>query len=115
MASLFTRDVVDAFNLKQRGTGCVAYNPAAKEPTYGYVPDMASGIAFSIVFGLIMIAHFGQTIFYRKWWYLSFGIGALSELMGWAARAAAHHCPYDKTLFSLQISILIIGQSFIVL
>jgi len=29
--------------------------------------------------------------------------------MGWAARTAAHPCPYNKTLFSLQISILILG------
>ena len=28
--------------------------------------------------------------------------------MGWAARLAAHWCPYNSTLFSLQISILII-------
>ena len=36
---------------------------------------------------------------------LSFAAG---ECIGWAGRAAAHHCPYNKTLFSLQISILII-------
>ena len=110
MASLFVRGG-DAFDLKTRGDGCTAYNAAAKDPTYGYVPNLAAGIVFSLVFGLIMLAHFAQTIQYRKWWYLSFGVGALGELMGWAARAAAHNCPYDKTLFSLQISILIIGVS----
>lgn len=28
--------------------------------------------------------------------------------MGWVARTATHHCPYNSTLFNLQISILII-------
>lgn len=110
MATLITRATVDAFDLKKRGDGCVAYNAAAKEPTYGYVPNLAAGIVFSVVFGLTMIAHFAQVIQYRKWWYLTLPLGALCELMGWAARAAAHNCPYSSTLFSLQISILIIGM-----
>ncbi len=37
-----------------------------------------------------------------------FADSILGECLGWAARAGAHHCPYNKTLFSLQISILII-------
>ena len=111
MTSLFERAVGDAYDLKTRDTGCVAFNPDAKLPTYGYDPTLAPGIVFSVVFGLTMLAHFAQTIQHRKWWYLSFGIGALSELVGWAARAAAHNCPYNKSLFSLQISILIIGAS----
>ena len=76
---------------------------------FQYDPTLAPGIVFSIVFGLIMLAHTVQTIQYRKWWYFSFAIGALAELMGWTARAAAHACPYNKDIFSLQIAILIIG------
>ena len=34
----------------------------------------------------------------------------IGECIGWAGRAGAHHCPYSKTLFSLQISILIICE-----
>ena len=101
---------VDAFDLKNRDTGCVPYNPAAKAPTYGYVPGLAAGIVYSVVFGLITLGHVAQTVKYRKWWYITFALGAVAELIGWAGRAAAHHCPYDKTLFSLQISILIIGK-----
>lgn len=107
---LLTRSPGDAFDLAGRNTGCVAYNSKAKEPTYGYDPSLVAGIIFSVVFGLTMSAHILQTIKYRKWWYLSFAIGALCELIGWAARAAAYGCPYSKTLFSLQISILIIGK-----
>ena len=111
MASLvLTRRDGAAFDTMSRSTGCVAFDPSAKLPVYGYDPSLAPGIVFSVVFGLTMIAHFYQAIRYRKWWYLTFAIGALGELIGWAARAAAHNCPYNKTLFSLQISILIIGE-----
>ena len=109
MTALFQRAGGNAFSLVTRSTGCVAFDPDAKLPTYGYDPTLAPGLVFSVVFGVTMLAHFAQAIQYRKWWYLTLGIGALSELMGWAARAAAHNCPYNKTIFSLQISILIIG------
>ena len=111
MASLFERAAGDAHDLKTRVNGCVAFDPSAKLPTYGYDPTLAAGIIFSVVFGLTMLAHLVQTIQYRKWWYSAIGLGALGELIGWIARAAAHNCPYNKALFSLQISILIIGSS----
>ena len=112
MTSLFQRTEGDAFNLVDRSTGWVAFDPAAKLPTYGYDPTLAPGIVFSVAFGVTMLAHFAQAIQYRKWWYLTLGVGALSELIGWAARAAAHSCPYNKSIFSLQIAILIIGTQF---
>lgn len=37
----------------------------------------------------------------------------IGECLGWAGRAGAYHCPYNKTLFSLQISILIICMHYL--
>lgn len=34
---------------------------------------------------------------------------AIGECLGWLARAAAHNCPYNKTLYSLQIIVLVLG------
>ena len=103
--------MVDAFDLKHRAKGCVAYNPDAKLPTYGYVPTLSAGIIYTVVFAIITVLLTLRVIKSKKWWYLSLPIGALAETIGWAGRAAAHHCPYNSSLFSLQISILIIGMS----
>ncbi|MCJ1459542.1 hypothetical protein MMC28_009921 [Mycoblastus sanguinarius] len=96
----------------QRGKGCVAYDPTAKAPTYGYVPNLAPGIVFSIVFFLSLSMHIFQTIRSRKWWYSSLALGAFGECLGWAGRTGSHYCPYNSSLFSLQISILIISPCF---
>jgi len=92
----------------QRSKGCVTYDPRAIAPTYGYDPSLAAGIVFTVVFFLSMLHHIWQTVRSRKWWYSALALGAFGEGLGWAGRAAAHHCPYNKTFFSLQISILII-------
>lgn len=96
---------------KARGKGCVAWDPAV-DNIFHYDPSLAAGVIFSVVFALSMLAHTAQTIISRKWWLLSFALGALGELMGWAARAAAHKCAYNDTLFKLQISVLIIAPCF---
>lgn len=94
---------------KQQGTGCVPYDPAANPP-YNYVPSTAPGVVFVVCFSLAMLGHIAQVGISRKWWYTSFTLGAMSELMGWAARLYSHRCPYNNDAFTLQISILIIGK-----
>lgn len=78
-SELFTRDLL-AHELpkKQQGSGCLAYDPLV-DPTYGYVPNLAVGIAFAVIFGLIMIAHIAQTSIKRKWWYITFALAALGN------------------------------------
>ena len=99
-----------AFDVNKRSTGCVAYNPAAKEPIYGYVPHIAPGVIFSVCFAVIFAATTFLTIRSRKWWYSALVLGVLGELVGWIGRIGAHYCPYSANIFSLQISILIIGK-----
>ena len=63
-------------NNSQRGKGCVPYDPNAKAPTYGYDPNLAAGIIFTVVFFLSMIAHMVQVAASRKWWYSALALGA---------------------------------------
>ncbi|KAI9691012.1 MAG: hypothetical protein M1822_008632 [Bathelium mastoideum] len=112
LLNLLTRDVpAHELSQKQQSVGCVAYDPLV-DPGYGYIPTLAAGIVFSIIFGLTMFAHITQTVIKRKWWYSTFAIAAVGECVGWAARAAAHKCVYNQSLFSLQISILILSPCF---
>ena len=126
MAALFTRNG-DVFDDTTREKGCVAYDASAKDPTYGYVPHLEVGIIYTVVFAIIFVVTSWQTIRSRKWWYLALVLGVLgkssswavqnpitnirllAELIGWASRIGAHYCPYNSSVFSLQISILIIG------
>lgn len=76
MSSLFQRDG-DAYDLKDRLTGCVAYNANAKTPGYGYDPHAAPGVIFTLVFGISALAHIVQSFRGRKLGYLTFAVGAL--------------------------------------
>lgn len=59
-----------------RSVGCVAYDPLV-EPAYGYVPSLAAGIVFVIVFFLILVTHCVQITIKRQWWYSLIALGAL--------------------------------------
>ena len=98
-----------ALNNADQGKGCVPFDPLA-DPPYNYVPSLAAGIIFVVFFTASLIGHIVQTGLSRRWWYSAFALGALCELMGWAARLASHYCPYNSDAFTLQISILIIGE-----
>ena len=76
--ALFDRSSTPAamLNNSQRGKGCVPYDPNAKAPTYGYDPNLAAGIIFTVVFFLSMIAHMVQVAASRKWWYSALALGA---------------------------------------
>lgn len=109
--SLFSRDVpASQLDSMTRSMGCVAYDPAV-QPSFGYVPSLAAGIIFTIVFAGSMIGHIFQSTIPRKWWYLLIAVGSLGELIGWAGRLASHWCVYNKSLYIMQIAILIICES----
>lgn len=76
--ALFDRSSTLAATLEnsQPGKGCVPYDPNAIAPTYGYDPDLAAGIVFTLVFLLSMLAHIVQVATSRKWWYSTFALGA---------------------------------------
>ncbi|KAG9945505.1 RTA1-domain-containing protein, partial [Aureobasidium melanogenum] len=92
-------------------TGCVAYNPAQRT-AYGYVPSLAAGIVYCVLFGLSMIAHTFQAIKTRALWNLVFAVGCLTEILGWAARTWSSECPYNANAFLMQICTLIIAPTF---
>ena len=117
-----------AFSITTRSGGCVSFDLIAKVPTYGYVPHLEAGVVYTAVFAIILTVTLWQTITGRKWWYFCLVLGVLGknhlsyvciefadlrftgELIGWAGRIGAHFCPYNSSFFSLQISILIIGE-----
>ncbi|KAL2030267.1 hypothetical protein VTO58DRAFT_107621 [Aureobasidium pullulans] len=92
-------------------TGCEAYNPLQRT-AYGYVPSLAAGIVYCVLFGLSMFFHVFQAIKTRALWNLVFAIGCLTEVLGWAARSWSNECPYNANAFLMQICTLIIAPTF---
>ncbi|KAI5249980.1 RTA1-domain-containing protein [Aureobasidium subglaciale] len=92
-------------------TGCMAYDPRQRS-AYGYVPSLAAGIVYCVLFGLSGLAHTFQAIRTRALWNLVFAIGCLTEVLGWAARSWSNQCPYNANAFLMQICTLIIAPTF---
>ncbi|GAB7346850.1 hypothetical protein MBLNU459_g1935t1 [Dothideomycetes sp. NU459] len=91
--------------------GCTPWTPGVSN-AYGYKPSLAAGIVYCVLFGLSMLFHVFQTIRTRAWWTIVFSIGALTELLGWAARTWSSECPYNSNAFLMQICTLIIAPTF---
>jgi len=98
-------------NQLQLRTGCHAPIDGIL-PTYGYFPSEAAGITFVILFSISTIAHIFQSVKSRQFWYLTFAIGGVSELIGWGGRLWSSQCPYNNTAFLMQISTLIFAPAF---
>ena len=77
--TLFVRELARNLSNSQRSSGCIAYDPVAKAPTYGYVPNLAAGIIFTVIFFLSLFAHVFQVIRSRKWWYSTLALGAFGK------------------------------------
>ncbi|KAK5800512.1 hypothetical protein VI817_002724 [Penicillium citrinum] len=82
------------------------------DTSYGYVPTLGAGIAYCVLFGLSMLLHTFQFCWKRTWWASVFSVGCLVEVIGWAGRTWSSECPYNSTAFLMQISTLIIGESY---
>lgn len=62
---------------QQLKTGCHAPVDGINT-SYGYVPSLAAGIVFCILFGLSMIMHSVQAVWKRTWWGFVFSVGCIS-------------------------------------
>ena len=91
-----------------RPPACAPYS-SSEYFTYGYQPSLASGIFFSIAFGVITIVQIQYMLRYKAWWMFFLVAGAGFDLMGWVARTIAHQCIFSDIINSLQISTLITG------
>jgi hypothetical protein len=88
---------------------CVAWLGHPASP-YSYRPSLAAGVVFVICFFLSASAHAIQSFRAKRWWQLTFTVGAVAELIGWGGRTWSSQCPYQSTPFLMQISTLIFGM-----
>ncbi|RAL00055.1 RTA1 domain-containing protein [Aspergillus ibericus CBS 121593] len=80
--------------------------------SYGYVPSLTAASTFVALFGVSMLGHAIQMVWFRTWWCSVFSLGCLVEILGWAARIWSAKCPYAQTPYLMQITTLIIVLTF---
>lgn len=61
------------------GKGCYPHLVDGIEPSYGYWPHLAPGIAFCVLFGIAVIGHTVQFARFLRWSSLLFAVGAASK------------------------------------
>lgn len=78
---------------------------------FGYIPSLAPGIVFSILFIAMTIYALYYTV-RRRVWYVSFFLGGVLESVGWIGRAVAHSYVCSNSMFIMQITCLIVAPAF---
>ncbi len=62
-----------------RETCVAAIEGREDDGPYSYVPSLAAGIVFCVLFGISLILHTFTSIRYRMWWQIVFAVGALGK------------------------------------
>ena len=65
---------------EQLRDSCHPYIEGIKPP-YNYVPSLAAGVVFCVLFGLSGVVHTVQFIWKRNWWCSLFTIGCVGEFL----------------------------------
>ncbi|CCG84832.1 protein of unknown function [Taphrina deformans PYCC 5710] len=78
--------------------------------SYGYIPSLAAGIAFTVIYGILTVYSLFVSVRQRKW-FISFAIGGILETVGWIGRSVAHHHVCNSHMFIMQICCLLIAPA----
>lgn len=92
--------------------GCKELIPGLQN-AYGYVPSIAAGIVFDLIFAGTGIYHIVRSFQKRKATSYLLAIASYVELVGWIGRTWSNKCPYNKIAFLLQITTLVVGPIFV--
>lgn len=81
---------------------------------YGYTPDFALAVFSVVWFFLFLFIHLFQTIRYRSWYFITFPIGLLLEIVGYIARTlSAKKDPYNLLYFILNYFLIVTAPVFL--
>ncbi|CCF52281.1 hypothetical protein NDA11_004330 [Ustilago hordei] len=83
--------------------------------SYGFQPELWTGIVFSCLFGVLMLIHIALLTYHRLFpkFMLIAIVGAAGELAGWIARTYGHVDPFNRNGYIAQIICLILSPAFI--
>ncbi|KAG9252285.1 RTA1 like protein-domain-containing protein [Emericellopsis atlantica] len=81
---------------------------------YGYTPAFSLSLFAVIWFFLFLIVHAAQVGIYRCWWFVTFPIGLVFEVVGYIARSlSAKKDPYHLLYFILNYFFIVTAPVFL--
>ncbi|GKT99366.1 rta1 [Fusarium langsethiae] len=81
---------------------------------YGYTPAFSLAVFAAAWFALFMDIHLFQTIRFRSWYFITFPVGLLFEIVGYIARSlSAKKDPYHLLYFILNYFFIVTAPVFL--
>ncbi|KAF4470517.1 chitinase [Fusarium albosuccineum] len=81
---------------------------------YGYTPAFSLAVFAVVWFALFFVVHLVQTIRFRSWYFITFPIGLLFEIVGYIARSlSAKKDPYHLLYFILNYFFIVTAPVFL--
>lgn len=81
---------------------------------YGYTPSFALALLADIIFLIFFLVHSWQVIRHRSWYFVTFSVGLLFEIIGYIARTlSAKVNPYNLIFFILQYFFIVTAPVFL--
>ncbi|KAF4967353.1 hypothetical protein FSARC_5076 [Fusarium sarcochroum] len=81
---------------------------------YGYTPAFSLTVFAAAWFALFFVVHLFQTIRFRSWYFITFPIGLLFEIVGYVARSlSAKKDPYHLLYFILNYFFIVTAPVFL--
>jgi hypothetical protein len=82
---------------------------------YGYTPSIALAAFAAAWFFLHFVYHTAQTIKNRSWWWMTFSVGLIFEVIGYIARSlSAKKDPYHLIYFILNYFFIVVAPVLLV-
>ncbi|KAK4864379.1 hypothetical protein LT330_009906 [Penicillium expansum] len=76
-----------------------------------YLPSIPAAVIFLVLFAAATTFHFWKLHRTKAWFCLAFSIGGLFEVIGYAARVAAHNSTDSVIVFAIQNVFLLLGPT----
>ncbi|KAI8658750.1 GH18 domain-containing protein [Fusarium keratoplasticum] len=81
---------------------------------YGYTPAFSLAVFAAVWFAVFLVVHLVQTIRFRSWYFITFPIGLLFEIVGYIARSlSAKDDPYHLLYFILNYFFIVTAPVFL--
>ncbi|KAJ5475385.1 hypothetical protein N7539_008451 [Penicillium diatomitis] len=81
---------------------------------YGYTPSIALAAFAAAWFFVHLVLHTAQTCKFRSWWWITFSVGMIFEIVGYIARSlSAKQDPYNLNYFVLNYFFIVTAPVFI--
>ncbi|KAL4948349.1 RTA1 like protein-domain-containing protein [Aspergillus filifer] len=76
---------------------------------YRYTPSLVGAGVFAGVFLLTTLVHIYQLLRYRSWYFVSFVIGGIFQIIGYGTRLAAHNNTQNVPIYAIQTLLILLA------